>query len=753
MKTPILLFSALSFNVLAALPTPVNGQITDAVDQTIVNGQVTDSTTQPTEVNGAVIDAANNKQLDTVNVTADFRQLDVMQIPSSITVVGEEDIQNRNANHLESVLSLAPNVNFAAGSSRARFYQIRGIGERSQFIDPVSPSVGLFIDGIDMTGLGGAATLFDIDQVEILRGPQGTAFGANALAGAINITSKQPTKDTEGYVQGKIGNYNTLGLGAAISGSLSSNIQARFAINQFKTDGYMENIHLNREDTNNIDELIARAQLAWQVNTNNDINISLFSTDINNGYDAFSLDNNRNTYSDEPGEDSQNTNALSIKWFSKLNSSINLEVLTAFNDTKSTYAYDDDWAFGQYTWFSDDPVYTPDPCTNPGTCFNTIDGYSAYDEYNREYKNQHIDFRLLSGQDGLIFNESTEWVIGAYHMSREESLNRNYTYLATPYNNSIENISTAIYSELTTNFTPETRLTYGIRIEEWHFDFEDNNAIEKDQSETLWSGKLILESLLTPYQMGYMQLSRGVKAGGINRDTNIPEDNRTYETETNKSLEFGLKSSLLDESLQTRIAVFYIQREDQQVKQSYLYYEDSKPKFKDYFANAAEGENYGIEIETNWNLTSSLSWNTSIGYLKTKLNDYTFKTSDENDNIITINKDGREQAHAPEISASTALNINFTQTIRLHIETEYKDSYYFSNSHDQKSESYQLWHAALSYTNGNTSLSLNGHNLTDEEYAVKGFYFGNDPRDGYAAKTYTQLAAPRLISIQATQHF
>ena len=167
--------------------------------------------------------------LDTVKVNADFRELDLQQIPSAITVVGEDDIQKRNADHLESILSLAPNVNYSAGASRGRYFQIRGIGERSQFVDAVNPSVGLIIDGVDMTGLGGAATLFDVQQVEILRGPQGTAFGANALAGAINIKSKQPTKETEGYIEAEVGNYGKQTLGTAVSGPLSNSIQGRFA--------------------------------------------------------------------------------------------------------------------------------------------------------------------------------------------------------------------------------------------------------------------------------------------------------------------------------------------------------------------------------------------------------------------------------------------------------------------------------------------------------------------------------------------
>ena len=97
-------------------------------------------------------------------------------------MIDAEVISQRNSNHLEQILALAPNVNFAAGASRGRYFQIRGIGERSQFVDPLNPSVGTYVDGIDFTGFGGAATLLDINQVEVLRGSQGTRFGANALA-------------------------------------------------------------------------------------------------------------------------------------------------------------------------------------------------------------------------------------------------------------------------------------------------------------------------------------------------------------------------------------------------------------------------------------------------------------------------------------------------------------------------------------------------------------------------------------------
>ena len=118
--------------------------------------------------------SAERVDLPTVTVTADFRQTDVQQIPEATTVVTGAEIEARSAEHLEQVLSFAPNVNFSSGASRGRYFQIRGIGERSQFVDPVNPSVGLVIDDIDMTGLGAAATLFDVQQVEVLRGSHPT---------------------------------------------------------------------------------------------------------------------------------------------------------------------------------------------------------------------------------------------------------------------------------------------------------------------------------------------------------------------------------------------------------------------------------------------------------------------------------------------------------------------------------------------------------------------------------------------------
>ena len=147
---------------------------------------------------------------DEIIVTAEFRDTTLQNQPASTSVVTAEAIQQRAAQHLEDVLNLAPNVNYASGASRSRFYPMRGVGERSQFQEPLNASIGFVIDGIDFSGLGTAGTLFDVEQVEILRGPQGTLHGANALAGLINIRTGEPTADPYLRVEATIAEYVNL---------------------------------------------------------------------------------------------------------------------------------------------------------------------------------------------------------------------------------------------------------------------------------------------------------------------------------------------------------------------------------------------------------------------------------------------------------------------------------------------------------------------------------------------------------------
>ncbi|WP_372740634.1 TonB-dependent receptor, partial [Neptunomonas sp.] len=241
----------------------------------------------------AANDADNNFSLPAIVVTSGFRGAAIQEVPTSLTVVNDQAIEERNADHLEDLINLAPNVNSSSGASRAKYFQIRGIGERSQFIGPINPSVGVIMDGIDMSNIGGAATMLDAQQVEILRGPQGTLYGANALAGLINIRSNDPTTVTKGNIETTISSYNTRRLSAAVGGPINDSVGYRVAFESNKSDGFTENDYLNEDNTNNIDETLFRGKLRIEASDYHMIDLTAFYANIDNGYDAFSLDNTR----------------------------------------------------------------------------------------------------------------------------------------------------------------------------------------------------------------------------------------------------------------------------------------------------------------------------------------------------------------------------------------------------------------------------------------------------------------------------
>ena len=172
---------------------------------------------------------------EVITIDGDFRATSLQKTASSLSVIASDEINARNAQNLEEIIARTPNVNFSSGTQRARYYQIRGIGERSQFKEPINPSVGLVIDGIDFSSVGSIASTFDVEQVEVYRGPQGTRFGANAMAGMINITSNKPSDTFEGKVRLSAGNYDSYSAGLVLSGPATKKVNYRLAVEQYSS--------------------------------------------------------------------------------------------------------------------------------------------------------------------------------------------------------------------------------------------------------------------------------------------------------------------------------------------------------------------------------------------------------------------------------------------------------------------------------------------------------------------------------------
>jgi outer membrane receptor for ferric coprogen and ferric-rhodotorulic acid len=540
---------------------------------------------------------------------------------------------------------------------------------------------------------------------------------------------------------------------AAISGSIADNVQGRLAINSFQSDGYMENEFSDKNNTNNFDELVARGKLAAQISENTNLGLTYFYADIDNGYDAFSLENNRKTFSDEPGIDAQESHAFALNLDSKLNNSVILEAVLTTSKSDIEYRYDEDWGYGQHTYVSNDPVYTPDPCdTTQGPCYALNDGYSSTNQFLRKYQRNSFDVRLLSAEDGRIILGSTDWVVGIYHQTRAENLVNNYTW-DPQYTSTLDVASSSLYAEFTTDISNQSRIIYGVRAEQWRNDFENSLTTDSDETEVLFGGQVTFESLIHNDHLTYVSLARGYKAGGANSATVISEEQRTFETEYNNTLEIGLKSSMLNDDLVTRIAAFHIQRQNQQVKQSFVSYDESVPEFTDFITNAAEGINQGVEIESQWQLLEQLRWDLSLGYLKAEFIDHKVSAEDEDDETKMIDKKGRAQAHAPEYSLATGLSFSATNALTFSLESEAKDKFYFSDSHDEQSKEYVLWHARIEYQVANFKAALYGRNLTGKEYATRGFGFNNNYKPEFDFTQHIQLGDPRLVGIEARYSF
>jgi len=680
--------------------------------------------------------------LEEIVVTAGFRTNDLMSSPGSITVIDEEIIDDRAAQHLESVLNASPNISYSSGASRARFVQIRGVGDLEQFVDPKHfPAVGVMVDGINLGGTANAGMLFDVEQVEISRGPQGTRFGTSALAGMVNIRGNRPTEAFEAYGQIGIGDYGGWQAGGVISGPLSEAATARLALHQNKGDGYIDNVFLGQNDTNGYDETSVRASMEFDPDGESSYGLTALYFDGRNGYDAFSLENSRNTLSDQPGRDNQETLALAARGAWQLGESLTLEALASWLDSDLEYGFDEDWTFvGICDGTLCDPVF---------------DFFSNTDNYLRERKETSLDVRLL-GDLQLGASTTTQYVVGVYAQQRDEDLHREY------YGDFFSFYSTdrrAIYGQLDTAFNDRLGLTVGLRYEDFGDDYRDTFDLQSASDDGLRSGELTLTYSASDSSLLYATVSRGAKAGAINTEAsaNLPFMQPVFQTfiqprldvgsETVLNRELGLKGSYLGGQLALRAAAFHMRRDDAQFE-SWMW--DGVNFLWIGFLDNVDGTNWGAEVEMTYQLSDRVRLFGSFGWLETEVDQITTFDLDADDFVV---RNDIDQAKSPQWQYHLGANLVLSERLSARLELEGRDASRFGYYHEQNIDGYDLLNGSLLYRVGRTELQLWGRNLTNEDYAVHGLYFGNDPRKGWVNETYYQYGEPRVIGVTARYSF
>lgn len=650
------------------------------------------------------------------------------EMASSISVFNEAEIQRRQAQHLEDILNSAANVNFSTGASRGRFVQIRGIGERSQFVDPVNPSVGYLVDGIDYSGLFAGASTFDVQQIEIFKGPNSARFGAEGLAGMVNVITTD-AGDSASKLQAGIANYGAFNLGIAHGAEVSDSFGYRVSVHKNRRDGFIDNIHLNRDNTQNIDELTGRLKLSWQATDNLSIDTVFHMIDVDNGYDAFSLDNNRNTLSDQPGFDRQDSNAIGIEADYQGLSWANLKATVSHLSADLDYGYDEDWSFVGI---------------RPGW------EYSSTDHYLRDRTDSAFELKLSSKDAG-------KWVIGARFADKDEDLLREYTYAAADFTSNMKREDSALFGEYRFDLNDGSWLTASARLARQSFDYIDANSVVVNDTQSDWGAELSYHNMLDDNTMAYASLTRSYKMGGVNGEALGSIDdpalapfrdqllaNKAFAPESLVGAEFGLKGMSQDGNFNYDLAVFYQSRKDIQYKSWVV----EGQFFTGFYNNAVDGANYGIETSLNYWANDNVRLFANLGWLKAHLNDFTRRA---NGQIETINK--RDQAHAPSYQVNLGFEWELTSGLNWVVETDHKDRFYYSYTHDERSIKQNLLHTSLSWKLDNWQLSLFARNITNQDYANRGFFFGNDPRDEYTAKLYEQLGEPRRFGVSVSYEF
>jgi len=681
-------------------------------------------------------------ELAEVVVTATLRPLPEQHVAGSVTVLDRDTLHDAGQQHLEETLALIPNLNWSGDSNRPRYFQLRGIGELEQYEGAPNPSVGFLIDDIDFSGLGGAATLFDVAQVEVLRGPQGTRYGANALAGLIYVTSAAPQEQFGGHLEASTGTYGTHSLGGVVTGPIAAlDSTFRLAAQRESSDGYYYNDYLHRHDTNGRDELTLRGRWHYQPSDVLALDVSALHVQLDNGYDAFAVDNSRTTHSDHPGSDAQHSTGASARLTYSGLAAKTLTAIATYADTRVRYGYDGDWGNNAY--------------------------WSPYIYDFTELQQRHrltatTELRLASAPAA-----GASWLVGAYAMSLRERFSDTSAGLSvdplygtyqqdTLTDSSYQSRTLAVFGVLESDPARKLHGSVGLRGERHSADYSDlvqdriydqSSAHAFHPNEVLWGGHASLSYELSQRSSAYLQAARGFKAGGFNLSQGLLANEIAFRPESDWNLETGYKLRSIDRRWSLNVAAFALFRRDAQIKTSVQTDPTNPNTFILYTGNAASGTNYGAELAGRWQWSRRLTLGATLGLLHTSFHDFV-RVADSGTQSVS-----RELADAPRWQAAVDATYRNPNGLFARLDVSGRGSFYFDlPPNPTRSSPYALVNAKIGWESAQWSVYAWCRNLTDRNYPVRGFYFGLEPPD-YPNKLYVQWGEPRTFGASASYRF
>jgi len=681
---------------------------------------------------------AKATELETVTVTARKREETLQDVPVAVTAFTPQTLDKLNIRDLGDLGAQVPNLTIyaARGSTSTVTAYIRGVGQA----DPlwgVDPGVGIYLDDVYIARPQGALLdVFDVERIEVLRGPQGTLYGKNTIGGAIKYISRGLPQETSGFASVTVGNYGQLDAKAAIGGEIGgkdSGVRGRVAVAKMSRDGFGENLYNNGGDVSDKDITAMRMQLGAYSQDDFDVQFALDWMDDKSGVRGGKML-------------APNTNALANVVFpgtsaiKPLDSRYDIRsAMPNVNDTTMKGASvtvnwrpNGDWAFKYVAALRESDTET-------SIDFDQLPAKIA--DVRAFYSDRQVSNELQVNYDA---GGRARGVTGLYFFNGDAGgrvLNNFFNLSFGDTQGVVNTKSAALYTDWTFDLTERLKLDAGVRYtdEDKHaiahnIGYTDatftkpNGVVAANFNKTInfknVSPRVSLDYQVTSDIMAYALFSRGFKSGGYNiraNTTAVPRSGQPFDDESVDSFEVGSKMALLDNRLFLNLSAFHNKYKDIQLSVFTQYIDAAgNPQFFGDFTNAGRGTVNGLEAEYQWLPSDHWLISGNLAWLDTKYNEFI-------DGGVNVAHKQRF-TNAPDFSG--ALNVEWRSDLANGGNLSVRGTYSYQSEVWPTTDlspiimqpGYGLLSAGVTYRHNDAwSFSLQGTNLADEEYRTTGY--------------------------------
>lgn len=636
--------------------------------------------------------------LQEIVVTARRRAENLQDVPIAVSVLSGSFLQENLIRNADDLYGLVPGLYFTNSggitpTSDYIYLILRGVG----FNGGQEPATGMFVDGMYVPQLGYDIEFLDLERLEVLRGPQGTLFGRNTQAGALNLVTRKPGESFSGKAEIEAARFDTYRVLAAVSGPLADGVYGGLSGQYRQTDGYMNNTVAGAQDIDS-SEYSVRGTLRWVQGDAFEANLAVDTSRWDgNEMDFGSLLSCR-CYAleqDRRAEDSRKNDGAQLTADWSLAESLKFTSITGYRELEAA-------TFAEFDGVETDQ--TPTTATGPP------DASGSFVPATFQGDNQDLltTQRYWSEELRLAGNaESVDWLVGAYYFEQDQ---RNYAQqelgpgvvtdpaiaflvpLIDRLDFSSDREGWALFGQASWRPADRLELTGGIRYAEERvsvdgYFFRNIVAFENDNPNFFNAADRDTFDNVSPmgsisWRFGettkvYATVSKGWKAGGFSRYPSEATAVVPYDAETSVNYELGLKSTSASGRFVVNAALFEIDIKDQQLFTTTF---DSAGVPVSTITNAGESRSRGAELEVSARPHDSLDLSLALAYTDAEFVDFTQQAADGS----FVVRDGQPFEFVPKWTGSASVEYRFAVTQRadvaLNISYRYVDDYVVPNS-------------------------------------------------------------------------